>query len=288
MNPYIIITDSGCDIPNNILEQWGVKSCDLVYRFTDSDVEYTNASMPSKNFYDMMRAGKIAKTSAVNVETFKEAFEAELKQGNDVIYIGFSGGLSNTANAGQLAANELQEAYPDRKVIAIDTLQASAGQGLIVYLAVEKKNAGASIVECAEYVREISPKTAAWFTVDDLVYLKRGGRVSPTVALIGTMLSIKPVMHVDDEGHLVKVSQARGRKAALKAMAAKYTDTALDPKNGVVFISHGDCDEDAKRLADMIAAEHGNEVKLTVYVGPVIGSHSGPGTLALFYLCKER
>ena len=288
MSQYMIFTDSGCDIPNEILEQWGVKACDLIFRFTDSDVEYTNDSMPSKEFYDMMRAGKIAKTSAVNVETFKEAFEPALKEGMDVLYLGFSGGLSNTANAGRLAVEELQEAYPDRKLFAVDSLCASAGQGLLLRLAVEKKEEGASIEELATYLEETKLNLCHEFTVDDLVYLKRGGRVSPTVALIGTMLSIKPVMHVDDEGHLVKVTQARGRKAALKALVDKYSENALDPEHGKIFICQADCMDDAQRVEDMIKARHNNNVDLIVYTGSVIGAHSGPGTLAIFYLGKKR
>ena len=288
MNPYLIFTDSGCDIPNEILEQWGVKALELIFRFTDSEQEYTNSDMPSKEFYDHMRAGKIAKTSAVNVETFKEAFEAALKEGNDVLYLGFSGGLSNTSNAGRLAAEELQEAYPDRKLIAVDSLCASAGQGLLLRLALDKKEAGATLEDVAAYLEENKLHLCHEFTVDDLVYLKRGGRVSPTVALIGTMLSIKPVMHVDDEGHLVKVSQVRGRKAALKAMVDKYSENALDPENGMIYICQADCMDDANRIEEMIKARHNNNVNLIVYTGSVIGAHSGPGTLALFYLGKKR
>lgn len=288
MSQYVIFTDSGCDIPNDILAQWGVTPCELIFRFTDSDVEYTNASMSSKEFYDHMRAGRIAKTSAVNVETFKEAFEVALKEGSDVLYIGFSGGLSNTANAGRLAAEELQEMYPDRKLIAVDSLCASAGQGLLLRLAVEKKEEGASIEEVAAYLEETKLNLCHEFTVDDLVYLKRGGRVSPTVALIGTMLSIKPVMHVDDEGHLIKVTQARGRKAALKALVDKYSENALDPENGKIYICQADCMDDAERICEMIKARHNNNVDLIVYTGSVIGAHSGPGTIAIFYLGKKR
>lgn len=288
MNPYIIFTDSGCDITPELLKDWGVECCPLTFHFTDSEQEYTNSDMPSKDFYDAMRAGKIAKTSAVNVETFKQAFEAALQNGNDVLYLGFSGGLSNTANAGQLAVNELAESYPDRKLFAVDSLCASAGQGLLLRLAVEKKESGASIEELAAYLEENKLHLCHEFTVDDLVYLKRGGRVSPTVALIGTMLSIKPVMHVDDEGHLVKVTQARGRKAALKALVDKYSENAIDPENGKIYICQADCMDDAKRIDEMIHARHGNNVDLIVYTGSVIGAHSGPGTIAVFYLGKKR
>ena len=288
MSEYMIFTDSSCDIPESTLEQWNVKELKLTFHFTDSEKEYTNSDIPAKKFYDLMREGKVAKTSAVNMETFKQAFEPVLKEGKDLLYIGFSSGLSNTVNAGQLAANELLESYPERKIIVVDTLCASAGQGLLVRLAVDKRDSGASLEELAAYLEENKLHLCHEFTVDDLVYLKRGGRVSPTVALIGTMLSIKPVMHVDNEGHLIKVGQVRGRKAALKALVNKYSEKALDPEHGLIFICQADCMDDAKRVEEMIQARHNNNVDMIVYTGQVIGAHSGPGTLALFYLGKER
>ena len=288
MSEYIIYTDSACDIAPEILKEWGVKYQNLTFRFVDEEREYQNDEMTPADFYACMRAGRVAKTAAINVETFKAAFEAELKEGRDLLYLGFSSGLSNTSNAGQLAANELAELYPERKILVVDTLCASAGQGLLVYLTVQKKNAGATIEEAAAYAREQIPHLCHWFTVDDLVYLKRGGRVSPAVALIGTMLNIKPVMHVDDEGHLIKVSQARGRKASLKAIVDQYDALALTPDAGTVFICHGDCMDDAQRLAGMVRDKHGVEVKLITYTGTVIGAHSGPGTLALFFLGEHR
>ena len=288
MSEYIIFTDSACDIAPELLKEWGVKYQNLTFRFVDEEREYQNDEMTPADFYACMRAGRVAKTAAINVETFKAAFEAELKEGRDLLYLGFSSGLSNTSNAGQLAANELAELYPERKILVVDTLCASAGQGLLVYLTVQKKNAGATIEEAAAYAREQIPHLCHWFTVDDLVYLKRGGRVSPAVAMIGTMLNIKPVMHVDDEGHLIKVSQARGRKASLKAIVDQYDALALTPNEGTVFICHGDCMDDAQRLAGMVRDKHGVEVKLITYTGTVIGAHSGPGTLALFFLGKHR
>lgn len=288
MSEYIIFTDSACDIAPELLKEWGVKYQNLTFHFVDEEREYQNEEMSPADFYACMRAGRVAKTAAINVETFKAAFEEVLKQGLDLLYLGFSSGLSNTSNAGQLAANELAELYPERKIIVIDTLCASAGQGLLVYLTVQKKNEGANIEEAAAYARELVPHLCHWFTVDDLMFLKRGGRVSPAVALIGTMLNIKPVMHVDDEGHLIKVSQARGRKASLKAIVEQYDALALTPDAGTVFICHGDCMDDAKRLAGMVREKHGVEVKLITYTGTVIGAHSGPGTLALFFLGKHR
>ena len=288
MSNYVICTDSGCDLSPALLAEWGILYKSLTFRFDGSDTEYSNNEMDSVTFYDKMRAGGIAKTAAVNVDTFAELFESVLAAGDDVLFLGFSSGLSTTYNSGRLAAMQLRDRFPDRKIVTIDTLAASAGQGLLVYLALEKKKAGATIEETAEYIQSIIPNLAHWFTVDDLVYLKRGGRVSPTAAFVGNMLGIKPVLHVDDEGHLTPVSKERGRRNALKAMADHYSEAALDPENGPIFISHSDCLKDAETLASMIKERHGADVQIITYVGPVIGAHSGPGTLALFFLGSHR
>lgn len=288
MNPYVIYTDSGCDLPEAFLAELGVKAQSLSFRFDGSEKEYFNGDMPSHDFYEEMKQGKVAKTAAVNEDTFKKAFEKEVAAGNDLLYLGFSSGLSTTYNSGRLACEELSEAYPDRKLLSVDTLCASAGQGLLVYLAVQKKKEGATIEEVAAYIEHIKMNLCHWFTVDDLVYLKRGGRVSPAVALVGGMLNIKPVMHVDNEGHLTKVGTVRGRKNSLKALADHYESLALDPEGSVIYISHGDCLDDAKILAEMLKEKGAPDVRLITYVGPVIGAHSGPGTMALFFLGKER
>lgn len=286
MNDYVIITDSACDIAADILSDWGVKSLSLTLRFSDEDKEYGNDEISAKEFYQRMRDGAHAQTSAINIEGFKEVFRRELSEGRDVLYLGFSSGLSNTYNAGRLAAEELHEEFPDRRVIAVDTLCASAGEGLIVYIAAEKQKSGATIEETARFVTENRLSLCHWFTVDDLKYLKRGGRVSPTAAFVGGVLNIKPVMHVDDAGKLVPVSKVRGRRAALREIAAQYEKLALD-KNGIVFISHGDCMDDVNEIKALLE-EKGGEVKIITYVGPVIGAHSGPGTLAVFFMGKNR
>ncbi len=288
MNDYVIHTDSACDIKPELLAEWGVPFTSLTFRFDGNEKEYSNTDMSADEFYAKMREGGVAKTAAVNAESFRADFEATLKQGKDVLYLGFSSGLSTTYNSGRIAALELSEQYPDRKIIAIDTLAASAGQGLLVYLAVQKMAEGASIDENAEYIKSNILKLAHWFTVDDLVYLKRGGRVSPTAAFFGNMLGIKPVMHVDNEGHLIPVAKVRGRKTAVTALADKYSEFAENPGKDVVFISHGDCMKDVEELASILRSRHGTEITVITDVGPVIGAHSGPGTLALFYVGKER
>ncbi|MBR2180819.1 MAG: DegV family protein [Oscillospiraceae bacterium] len=286
MNDFVIITDSGCDISAEILASRGIRAQSLTFRFTEEDKEYKNEDLSAKDFYDRMRNGAVAKTSAINIEGFKEIFREELIAGHDVLYLGFSSGLSNTYNAGRLAAEELLDEFPDRRVIAVDTLCASAGQGLLVMLAADKKDEGAGIEDVARYVMDIRLKLCHWFTVDDLKYLKRGGRVSPTAAFVGGVLNIKPVMHVDDEGHLINVSKVRGRKTALRTIADKYSELALD-KNGTVYISHGDCPDDVAEMKALLE-EKGADVQIITDVGSVIGSHSGPGTLAVFFLGSKR
>lgn len=288
MNDYIIFTDSACDLSPETLKEWGVRYESLTYTFNSSPRSYGNYELPFPEFYSRMRNGEVAKTAAINTETFLEAFEPHLKNGSDILYVGFSSGLSNTVNAGAKAAESLVAKYPERKIIVIDTLAASAGEGLLLYFAVEAKKNGASIEEAEKAVRDRILKLNHWFTVDDLVYLKRGGRVSATAAFFGGVLGIKPVLHVDDDGHLIPVTKVRGRKASLKALADKYTELAETPREGTVFISHGDCLDDAEYLADLIKSAHGVDVKIITYVGSVIGAHSGPGTMALFFVGKMR
>ena len=288
MKEYVICTDSACDISPELLSEWGVPVRPLTFRFDGEDKEYSNFDMPEQEFYAKMREGGVAKTAAVNTEAFKDAFESVLKEGKDVLYLGFSSGLSTTYNSARLAAAALAEDYPDAKILTVDTLCASAGEGLFVYLVLEKKNSGASIDEAFAYANELVPSLCHWFTVDDLVYLKRGGRISPAAAFFGNLIGIKPVLHVDDEGHLVNVEKVRGRRGAVSAMADKYGETALDKEGGTVFISHADCIKDAELLASMLKERYGATVKIITYVGPVIGAHSGPGTLALFFVGKYR
>ena len=288
MNEYVILTDSACDIHDDVLASWGVEYKSLSFKFDDSETSSTEGVMPIKDFYQKMREGGVAKTAALNTEDFVSLFEKHLAEGRDVIYLAFSSGLSNTYNASRIASIELSEKYPDRKIVCFDTLCASAGEGLLVYLAKEKKNEGATLDELCEYLTEMRPKICHFFTVDDLVYLKRGGRVSPTVAFVGGLLGIKPVLHVDDEGHLINITKVRGRRASLRILADNYGALALDKANGTVYISHGDCEHDANELAKMLRDDFGAEVQIITDVGAVIGAHSGPGTLALFFVGEHR
>ncbi len=287
MRDYIIYTDSACDIKPDILSEWGVLCCSLTFRFNDGK-EYSNNDMPVDAFYAKMREGGVAKTAAVNAETFEIEFEKIIKEGKDVLYIGFSSGLSTTYNSARIAAANLASKYPESKIITVDSLSASAGQGLLVYLANEKKKNGASIEECAQFCEDKKLHICHWFTVDDLVYLKRGGRISPTLAFVGNVLGLKPVLHMDNEGHLVNVSKVRGRKTSIAALGDKLGELSENIEGGVVFISHADCMSDAELLANMLNTKFGVTVKIITDVGTVIGAHSGPGTLALFFVGKER
>ncbi len=288
MSDYVIITDSSCDIAPELLEQWEVPFVSLSYKFDEDSDAHGNYDLPFHEFYERMRKGSIARTAAANMETFKEAFRSYLLAGKDLLYIGFSSGLSTTVNSGAMAARELMEEYPDRKILVEDTYAASAGFGLLVYLTVQEKRRGASLEQAAQFVEDTRFHLCHWFTVDDLVYLKRGGRVSAAAAFVGGVLNIKPVLHMDNPGHLINMFKVRGRRASIKALADKYGELAVNPGHDTVFISHGDCLKDAKLLEKMLKERFNASVKLITYVGPVIGSHSGPGTLALFFVGRER
>lgn len=288
MNNYVIFTDSCCDVSPETLAKWDVTYADMTFTFVGEDKEYIGTDISNKDFYDRMKQGAIAKTAAINAAAFTDAFEPILKEGKDILYVAFSSGLSTTVNSAYMAVTDLKEQYPDRKIIVVDTLAASAGGGLMVYMAVNKKNEGATLEENAAYIESLVPNHCIWFTVDDLEYLKRGGRVSPLVALAGGILGIKPILQMDDEGHLVKVSTARGRKNAIEALASKYAELSFEEKNTPIFISHAECEEDAKRLADILKERHNADVTMITEIGPVIGSHAGPGTIAMFFIGKHR
>lgn len=286
MNEYVIFTDSGCDLPEALLQEWNIP-CKSLHLHFDGDETKSVEGVDIGEFYQKMRDGAAPKTSAVNVAEFEELFESALAEGKDVLYIGFSSALSTTYNSARLASVSLSEKYPERKIRVVDTLSASSGYGLIVKLVNDKKNAGATIDEAADYAEDIKLKISIWFTVDDLEYLKRGGRISAAAAFFGNMLGIKPVLRMDDTGHLVPFSKVRGRKMSLNAMADKYGELATD-LDGIAFISHGDCIADAQYLADLLKTKYGASVELITDVGPIIGSHSGPGTVALFFPGKSR
>jgi len=284
---YRIITDNCCDLPAEMYEELNLSVVPLVVRFQGKEVsQYSEKWL--KKMYAGLRAGEEATTSAVNPQGWSEAIEPVQAAGEDALVLAFSSGLSTTYQSAVIAATELSEKYPDRKIRVIDTLCASLGQGLLVWYACKKRDEGMDFDGLADWLEEHKLNLCHWFTVDDLMFLKRGGRISAATALVGTMLQIKPVLHVDDEGHLINVSKARGRKASIEALAKKLAETGLPGENDTVFISHGDCIEDVKILEASLKEKYGVKNIFTYYVGAVIGSHSGPGTIALFFLGNKR
>lgn len=284
---YQIITDSGCDLPNDMLQQLGLKMVSLSLHFRGETLA-DSVSDDTKAFYDAMRSGEVASTSAVNPDGWATVMEPVLAGGQDVLVIAFSSGLSTTYQSAVIAANELAEKYPNQKIRVVDSLCASLGQGLLCWYACKKRDEGLSLEELTDWLEEHKLNLCHWFTVDDLVYLKRGGRVSAATALVGTLLNIKPVLHVDNEGHLISVSKVRGRKASIQAMADQMAKLALPGENDFISICHGDCREDAELLAEMLKERLGVKEVFIGYTGAVVGSHSGPGTLALFFLGSQR
>ena len=290
MRDYCIVTDSTCDLPANIVTDLGITVIPMEFQLDGTTyLNYPDGrDYDFHAFYDALRAGKASTTSQVNYQTFLDTFTPILESGRDILYLAFSSGLSGTYNGSVIAANDLMEKYPGSKVISVDTLSASVGEGLLVYTAAKKREEGLSLDELAQWVTDNRLHLCHWFTVDDLVYLKRGGRISAATAFVGNTLGFKPVLHMDDAGHLINMFKVRGRKASLNAMADKYGELALDKAGGTVFISHGDCRADADTLAAILKERYGASVKEIVVVGPVIGAHSGPGTLALFFLGEHR
>lgn len=288
---FEIVTDSSCNLTENMIDELGVHVLPLV--FMSEGKEYRSylkgEKTDLKQFYTMMREGKVFTTSLPNMADAEALLRGLLESGRDVLYLGFSSALSGTYEAVRLLCTQLAAEFPERTVRAVGTLAASGGQGLLVYHACKRAQAGASLEETARWVEENRLHLAHWFTVDDLMFLLRGGRVSKVSAYMGTMLNIKPVMHVDDEGRLIPVEKVRGRKKAIQGLVKHMEETAQKPvADQPVFITHGDCPEDVEYLCDLIREKFG-DVQITVnYVDPVIGAHSGPGTLALFFLAEHR
>jgi DegV family protein with EDD domain len=284
---YKIITDSCCDFTSQQYIDLDLTMIPLSMEFRGEVGEDRNDDS-LKTMYDGLRAGEGAKTSAANPDQWARVIEPVLEQGHDALVMVFSSGLSTTYQSAVIASQELSEKYPDRKILVCDTLCASMGQGLLVWYACRKRDEGSTLEEVYNWVEENKLHLCHWFTVDDLMHLKRGGRISAATALVGTMLQIKPVLHVDDEGHLVNVAKTRGRKASIDALAKKVKELGEGYDNSTMFISHGDCYEDAEYLANILKTQYGAKEVMINYVGAVIGSHAGPGTLALFFLGDHR
>ena len=289
MRDFVILTDSCCDLPAALAEELNIQVAPLTVSLDGTD--YRNyldgREIGFHEFYEKVRGGAMGTTSAVSVGSFQEKMRPILAAGKDVLCLNFSSGLSTTYQSAVIAAEDLKAEFPDGKVYVVDSLNASLGQGLFVWLCAREKAAGKTIEEVRDYAEAMKGRVKAWFTVDDLNHLKRGGRISAATAMFGSMLSIKPVMHVDETGHLVAVSKARGRKASLLALVDQMEELAENPGEQTVFISHGDCKADADFVAEEIRRRFGTKDIIIHYVGPVIGSHTGCGVVALFFVVKE-
>ena len=289
MRDYVITTDNNSDLPESYYTEHGVGCTYLSYTMDGQHYSHENF-LPVKEFYDRMRKGSMPTTAQVNPEDARALIEPYLKAEKDVLHIAFSSGLSVSYNSARIAGEELQEEYPDRKIVVIDSLAASLGQGLLVYLAQKKKEEGKTMDEVAQWVMEHRLNMVHTFTVDDLNHLYRGGRVSKTTAVVGGVLNIKPVLHVDDEGKLIPVGKVRGRKKSLLALVDMMEEKLGNYKNScdTIFISHGDCEQDAQFVVDKIKEKYPIKTVLMNHVGATIGAHSGPGTVALFFVGENR
>lgn len=289
MNNFAIVTDSSCDLPASLVQELDIHVTPLAFIMDDKTYwNYPdNREMSPEEFYGKQTEGKMATTNAVNVGQATENIEPLLKEGQDVLVLGFSSGLSTTFNSFKIAAEELAAQYPQRKIYAVDTLCASLGQGMLVYQAARLRQQGKTIDEVRDWAEEHKLLQCHWFTVNDLFFLKRGGRVSAATAVVGTMLQIKPVLHVDNEGHLINVSKARGRKASLLALVDKVGELGTD-HGQTMFISHSACLEDAQFVAEEVKKRYGTQEIIINSIGPVIGAHTGPGCVALFFTGSKR
>ena len=290
MRDYVIMTDSCCDLTDQMARDLELEVLPLTMHMDGQDYpnDLAGTAISNQEFYKRIRAGKLATTSAVNVGQFQDAMRRVLESGRDIVCVCFSSALSTTYQSAVIAAEDLRAEFPEAEIHVVDSLSASLGQGLLLYLAVEQKRKGLTAAELAKWVEDNRLTVCHWFTVDDLNFLKRGGRVSATTALLGTMLSIKPIMHTSDEGKLVPVSKARGRKAAIAALLDKIETLGIHPERQTMFICHADCEEDAKAVAQTIQDRFGTPTVHINYIGPVIGSHTGPNTMGIFFVGTQR
>lgn len=283
-----LLVDSGCDMSDEFFKKEGVTLIPSTFRFDDSERDLTNAEMPAAAFYQHMRAGHTTATSAPNTMAMRDAFTPLLEEGCDLLYLTLSSGISNTYSIAYTTAQEMMEEYPDRKIRVVDSLCASGGYGLLLYMILREQEKCDDVDHLADYGDEMRYRVALWFTVDDLVYLKRSGRVSAAAAIAGNVLNIKPVLHMDDDGYLINMEKVRGRKGAIKRLYEKYAELVDPDYQGFYFISHGDCIDEVRKLEEKIEALHGKKALYISDIGPVVGSHSGPGTIALYFIGIHR
>ena len=287
MDEYQIITDFGCDLPLHIAEERNIEVIPMEV-FIEGEEPKKGSEVDVYEFYQKLREKKVAKTSAVSIDAFVTAFTAHLEKGEDIVYVALSSGLSGTFSAATIAAGELREKFPERKIYIVDSRSGSIGEGLIAYFAALKKAEGATAEEVASYAQEAAYQLCSWFTVDDLFFLKRGGRLSAATAIVGSLFMIKPILHASEEGKLIPGSKARGRRGAIEALADAVERRAVYPAEQVIGISHSDCLKDALDLETMLREKWDIKDVIISEIGPVIGAHCGPGTLAIFFIGTEK
>lgn len=283
---YTVFVDSNCDIDEATLNRWGAELIPLSFTFDGDEKTYRDGEIPSKEFYSRLRSGNTAHTSALCPDDLINAFTPALKSGKDVLYCTFSSGLSSTFATAKMTAAELMKEYPERRIVIVDSLCESAGYGMLMYLSLQKATSGADIDETASFIENTRLKISHRFTVGDLKYLKKGGRINSATALAGTVLGIKPLLHMNDEGKLVSIGKVRGRKASIEAIADAFGEKRISDEP--VFICHSDCESDALFLKNLLQKRYGVKVGYVASIGAVIGSHCGPDTLAVFFLTNER
>ncbi|MBQ2981702.1 MAG: DegV family protein [Lachnospiraceae bacterium] len=289
MNKYVITTDSTCDLPESFTKENNVDVIPVLYSVDDVVYGTPDSNMDIKDFYDAMRNGIMPTTMACNIEDCKTVFEKYAKDNIDILHLAFSSGLSSTYSNAVIAANDVMEEYPNCRITVIDTLAASMGEGLLVYKAVNLKKEGKGLDEVATYIEENKGNVISRFTVDDLHHLHRGGRVSKTTAIVGSLINVKPILHVDEEGLLKSLENVRGRKKSLARIIDMMEEATRDYNgtNDIVFLSHGDCEEDAKYIASEIEKRFGIKTMVNI-LGQTIGTHTGPNLIALFFMGNKR
>lgn len=287
-NEFVITSDNNCDLSKEFLSENNVDVCYLSFSMDNKTYDCVETTLDDHEFYEKMRLGNMPTTAQVNPTQMIEMFKKHLDEGKDILHISFSSNLSGTYNNAVLAKEEVEKKYPERKIIVIDSLAASLGQGMLIHSAVKLKNEGKSIDEVATWLEENKLHACHFFTVSDLNHLYRGGRVSKTAAFLGTLIHIKPILYVDNEGRLIPSTKVKGRKKSIQTLVDKMKENIGDYKNDTIFISHGDCMEDIEYLKELITKEFGKKEFIVNYVSPTIGAHSGPDTIALFFYGKTR
>ncbi len=290
MSTFSIVTDTSCDMPAAVAEKMGITAVPLKVTIADQtfDCSLSKLDLGSSSFYDVLRSGVNVKTASPSIDDYERYFRQQLERGRDVLYIGFSTALSGSYNVSLIAAEELREEFPERKIICVDSLCGSMGLSMLIYHCLEKQRSGASIEEVRDYAESTKGKICHWFTPNDLFFLKRGGRISAAAAAVGSVMNIKPVLKSDETGKLKVVYKARGRKLAIAKLVEQMNEHYYPDGSDTVFITHADCAEDAELLARSITKNYGISNVMISEIGPALGAHCGPGTLALFYLGDGR